>query len=326
MNIYPWQQQQWQDVIGQYQQQRLPHALLLNGPNGLGQFDFAKTLAATLLCEATATDQACEQCRSCHLIKTGCHPDLFIVTPEEKSTTIKVDQVRRLTEKLNTTAQQAGYQVAVLYPAEQMNRAAANALLKTLEEPPGDVVIMLVSQQDNLLPATIISRCQKIYFTGTGGQTTLEWLQARLASDNDAALLLRMAEYAPLHAVYLSENNYLELRNSVLKHLIAVQTQQADPIAPVADWLKQDTWLLLHATYTILADLIRLQLGVHDAYLTNQDCVTPLRQLVHKLPKIPVQAWLSQLQKAQQLESGSANVNIQLLLENLFIEWSHLQS
>lgn len=164
--IYPWQQSQWQQLLKQHQQRRLPQALLFSGQYGLGKKDFALVLAKLVLCEAGG-ESACDICHSCQLFRAGNHPDFFTIYPEENGKTIKVDQIRDLTASLNQTAQLNGYQVAVICPAESMNAAAANALLKTLEEPPGPVILILISHRLGGLPITIVSRCQKIAFFAT---------------------------------------------------------------------------------------------------------------------------------------------------------------
>lgn len=161
MQIYPWQQAQWQSVLQQLQADRLPHALLLAGPSGLGKRSFANALAAHALC---VKHTACGQCRSCLLLNASNHPDLLELQPEAEGKAIKIEQVRELVTELGQTAQQGSYQVVVIEPAEAMNKAGANALLKTLEEPPGPVIFLLISHQPATIPATIRSRCQRLNF------------------------------------------------------------------------------------------------------------------------------------------------------------------
>ena len=139
--IYPWQQQQYQQLLQCYRAGMMPPALLLSGSKGLGKMQLARHLAQTLLCEQGLT-AACEQCVSCCWFNAGTHPDLLEMTLEDKSQVIKIDQVRSLTQKLQkTTAGPA--RVVLMSPADQLNPAAANALLKTLEEPPSKVFFIL---------------------------------------------------------------------------------------------------------------------------------------------------------------------------------------
>ncbi len=186
--IYPWQTDDW----GRLQQLRAawPHALLLHGQAGIGKLRFAQHLAQGLLCEAPQHDgQPCGTCPACTWFVQGNHPDYRIVLPEalaaeagfataadEKpenadaedgkktrapSKEIKIEQVRALLDFCGVGSHRGGLRVVVLYPAEGLNVAAANALLKTLEEPPAGVVFLMVSARiDRLLP-TIISRCRQ---------------------------------------------------------------------------------------------------------------------------------------------------------------------
>src|SRR3990167_9344519 len=113
MTVYPWQQLQWQQLLSQHQQQRLPQALLLSGQSGLGKKEFALSVANLVLCEKNDTG-ACGHCRSCRLFQAGNHPDFLHVSPEENSKTVKIDQIRELTVSLNQTSQRKGYQVAMI--------------------------------------------------------------------------------------------------------------------------------------------------------------------------------------------------------------------
>ena len=119
--IYPWQTKQWQQLQSQKQQQRLPHALLLVGADGLGKLDFAYEFASSLLCQSESTLEACGECGSCKLIAAGTHPDLFYVAPEASGKVIKVDIIRDLCKEFSLTSQFSGYKVAVIADADSMN-------------------------------------------------------------------------------------------------------------------------------------------------------------------------------------------------------------
>ncbi len=163
---YTWQVQQWQRMNAARQQQRLHHALLLNGIRGLGLEAFAQELARGLLCEQPGEEGgACGQCKSCLLYAAGSHPDIVQIRPEEDSRVIKIDAIRELTGFMELKAQYGRYRIAIIDPAEAMNRNAANSLLKTLEEPPEQAIIILVNNDYMRLPVTIRSRCQRLIFT-----------------------------------------------------------------------------------------------------------------------------------------------------------------
>lgn len=325
--LYPWQHQQWGQLLSQFRQQRLPHALLLSGAAGLGKLAFAEQLAWFLLCKTAAdrgrTEQlttACGQCAGCRLLLANNHPDLLMVMPEEAGKNIKIDQIRELTFKLQQTAQRAGYQVVIIAPVEALNKAAANALLKTLEEPAGQALLLLVSHSPGVLPATIISRCQKIYFTAA--YQAKAWLMeqpAMLNQSHHAELLLNFAEQAPLKALNLAQNNYLTLREQLLEHLQQLSSRQGGLLPSTAEYVQQDLILWIDVFISLVVDVARLGCGVKAQSLTNHDKLLPLQQLAaaYSLSK-----WLSLLtdlsQARQWLLSSQMHLNEQLLLESLF--------
>ena len=171
----PWTQPVSDRIIQQYDKQRLGHALLLVGQEGVGKRLLLRELSQFLLC----TDQQqgpCGQCGSCHLFNAGSHPDLLMVEPEEKGKQIKIEQVRKVTEFVNTTAQRGHSKVVLLGPAEAMNVNASNALLKSLEEPSANITLLLYSHQPSGLLATIKSRCQQFPVYGPDFNQALTWL------------------------------------------------------------------------------------------------------------------------------------------------------
>ena len=163
---------QWALLQARINTQRVPHALLLSGSaDGLmnaGKIQFTRYFAASLLCDACRTDTglACGGCDACRLFAAGSHGDYLQVVPEEGSRVIKIHQIRALCEELGLTSQRGGYRVAVIAPADAMLGAAANGLLKTLEEPRPGVVIILISAKMGAIPMTIRSRCQRLRLNG----------------------------------------------------------------------------------------------------------------------------------------------------------------
>jgi DNA polymerase-3 subunit delta' len=148
---FPWHEAQWQRIEAMRAGGRLPHALMLRGLRGLGKAAFAQRLAAILLCESSPPP--CDECRGCRLMAAGNHPDFLKVQPEEDKQTIGIDQIRALIDRLVLTTRYQGYKMVIVDPAEAMTPQAANTLLKTLEEPPGAALFILVAHQSGLLPA-----------------------------------------------------------------------------------------------------------------------------------------------------------------------------
>lgn len=325
---YPWQQKQWELIQRARRSHRLPHALLLTGAEGLGKVDFARELAGSVLCE-TDREQACGECQACIWFSAGTHPDLFTVTLQEKSKVVKIDQIRALNSALQKTAHKAsGYQVVILYPAQTMHPAAANALLKTLEEPPGAVLFILIANQLAGIPATIHSRCQRLHFHPANPMASLNWLQDKLASLNlnhsDAKSLLALADGAPLSAVVLAEQDYPEMCHQVMAHLKNSRAQQINPIEPVESYVKKDALLYLKTLASLANDMIKIKLAVIIDRCAHVQQYNLLTTIVEKLSIMSLQLWRDNIQQAQQLLQRPTHVNPQLLLEDLFIQWGRL--
>ena len=174
----PWHRPQWDRIERGIQAGRVPHALLLHGAAGNGKAWFAARLAATLLCRSG--EPPCGDCESCRFCAAGSHPDRLDVGVEKDRREIVVDQIRDLIHTVGLTARLGGRKVVTVDHAERMNRHAANTLLKTLEDPPGETVFLLVSSNHALLLATIRSRCQMIGFPVADRDTALEWLEGRV--------------------------------------------------------------------------------------------------------------------------------------------------
>jgi DNA polymerase III subunit delta' len=193
---YPWQDNLWQQMAGRAQH---AHAYLLHGPAGIGKRALAERLMASLLCKQPVGLEACGVCKSCSLLAAGSHPDNYILEPEEADKAIKVDQVRELVSFVVQTAQLGGRKVVLVEPVEAMNINAANALLKSLEEPSGNTILLLVSHQSSRLLPTIRSRCVQQACPLPSEALSLEWLASALPDLGEAERveLLTLAAGSP---------------------------------------------------------------------------------------------------------------------------------
>lgn len=199
--IYPWLTKHWSFFLQRLEDNKLAHALLIEGPADSGKSALASAMVAKLLCREEQPE-ACGQCRSCKLLAGGAHPDRFNLQPQEDSDVIKVDQVRALIASLNLTSSISARKVACIQPAQSMNLAAANALLKCLEEPVGNTVLILVCSEPARLPVTIRSRCQSIVVSQPDGQLVLGWLEKTSAKSlHEVSAALTAAGGSPLRAV-----------------------------------------------------------------------------------------------------------------------------
>ena len=199
---YPWHGDAWTALDASRRAGTLPHALLIAGAADIGKLRFARAFSALMLC-ADARGRACGHCRSCRLIAAGSHPDLMAIQPEERGKAIRIDAVRELREFCAGRPHQGGWRVILMEPADALNANAANALLKTLEEPGAQTLLMLVSAQPGLLPATVRSRCRLLRLPTPPGAQALPWLREQLPPETDAESLLRRAGGRPLRALAL---------------------------------------------------------------------------------------------------------------------------
>lgn len=227
----PWQSSAWDQIHTQIAADRLPHAILLQGLPGSGRRQFADALCAWLLCEAVSdgAQAPCGQCRQCMLFAGGNHPDVLILEPEEGSQSIKIDQVRRLTQFVSQTSNQTSNRssklgevakLIVLKPAEALGPAAANSLLKNLEEPPGKTLFLLVAEPGTGLMATIRSRCQPIALGRPDERQALSCLQALTSAEEPALLAaLALAPGRPFAALALMEQGVPAWRDGLQQQL-----------------------------------------------------------------------------------------------------------
>ncbi len=320
LSPYPWQESQWQQLQSARSQGRLSHALLLNGPEGIGLEQFAYSLAASLLCKSRqANSSACGICKSCLLFQAGNHPDLVNIEPEEKGKQIKVDGIRQLIDYIHMKSHFAEYKLAIINPAEAMNRSAANSLLKTLEEPPANSMLILLSDQPALLPITIRSRCQRLEFPATHEQMSLDWLRARLGdSQSRASELLALSQGAPLKALNLLESGGIERQLSILEDLESLRLRQADPVKIAAKWLGQDATEVIKCLLEFFIIMSRLKLGASP---NNSTVHRHLQRFLNGLDLMQLIKCYDVLLRHYHALTGPINLNKQGLLEDFIISW-----
>ncbi len=220
---------------------RVAHALLLTGTQGQGKMLLACRMVNALLClDLTESGLACGSCRACHYQQAGTHPDSHLLQPEG-SEQIKIDQIRALSARMTQTRSVSPYQVTLLTPAERLNRNAANALLKTLEEPPPNAVMILVANQTDRLPATLKSRCQRIHISSSPTARVRQWLiDTAPCNEADADVALRVNQQAPLAALSFVTSQSLPRYQSFEQDLLKVLSARQDPVTLVQEWVDQD--------------------------------------------------------------------------------------
>ncbi len=241
---------------------RMPHALLIHAGLGAGGEWLATWVAQLLLCStpelgsSPAGPRPCGACASCRQTGDGRHPDLFWVRPTEDSQQIRIEQIREVCTELALTSHQGGYKVAIIDPADSLNRFAANALLKTLEEPPPRTLLMLVAAQPSRLPATVRSRCQRIGVRAPRRAESLEWLE-KACGPGDWSAVLDLIGEAPLVAATLDPGAIAALRSETWHALDEVCSGAADPLLTAERWSRSELPLRLACVENWLTERIR---------------------------------------------------------------------
>ena len=324
LELLPWQRHQWQQLGSAINSGKLHHALLLTGPAGIGLRQFANLLAARLLCHQPG-EYMCGECRSCILFKAGNHPDLILLEPEEAGKQLKVELVRELVEFMHHTSQYGRKKLAIIDPADAMNRSSANSLLKTLEEPPADTLIILLSHQPSRLPVTVRSRCQRINFPPSYTEQTMTWLEQNVgARQLDAGELLEIAHGAPLKAVEMLEHDPLGKRAGLLQDLVGIRRGDADVVKIAERWLALGSDEVLRWLLLIVHQLTRLKLGP-AGHLSGDPAAIPYFQaLTNELDLKQLVSYYDETLKHYQASTGPYNLNQQGILEDLIIYWQSL--
>ena len=328
MNYFSWHQTHYQQLA--QRAGRLPHALLFKGAAGIGKRAFAAALARGVLCEKPAAPlAACGACEACHWMETGNHPDFRLLQPEaaeavdedaesadkKKKKDISVAQIRALAEFINVSAHRGGAKVVVIQPAETMNVNAANALLKSLEEPPPETFFLLVTDRPHLLPATIRSRCEQLALSPPTPQQAATWLKQSGASRPELALA--QAGGAPLLAAELDNEEYWTSRKQFLDGLTSrafdplalADKFAAHPVPQLINWLQR--W-----TYDLAS------LGFRQRLRYNPDFTEALTLAASRADGLEILRFHRELVRFQRIVNHP--LNARLLIEDLMLRYGQL--
>jgi len=297
----PWQESVWESLNNSIDAGRLPHAVLISGDSGIGKARLAQALAQRLICSAEMVKYACGTCKSCTLLVAGNHPDVTWLEPEEKGKPIKIDQVRALCESLSKTAQQGGWKVAVIAPAETMNISAANALLKNLEEPRAKTLLILVSNRPGRLSATIRSRCQQLSLPNPDSNSALRWLTQVTDDQSAAEQVLPLAGGRPLLALDYLQGGDLEQRAEFERLVADVREGSLSPLVAAQ----------------------------HCQKLDGDQSIEWFSRYIHRLattelaerPNTALFGFSDKLLRARNWIVSGNNPNLQLLWEELLMDW-----
>ena len=290
----------------------MPHALMIHDTVGGGGDWLAEWVASLALCVSPA-NAPCGKCVGCTRVAANQHPDLVRVHPIEESKQLRIEQVRELAQELSLTSHQGGYKVGILSPADSMNRFAANALLKTLEEPPARTLLILVATQPSRLPATILSRCQKLKVRAPTREESIEWLQETRGAGDWAGVLDVIGD-APFIAADADPKAIPALGSETRRALEEIEAGDADPVATAERWHRSETALRLQCFENWLTDRIRQQFGA-----TSSGEIRPSVPLPRGLSIMNIRSLFELAEGVRDLRSSlDVPLNRSLALELLF--------
>ncbi len=328
--LLEWHRPIWQQLKEMHS--RLPHALLLHGQAGTGKLGFAKTLSQALLCKSpTVEGDACQACSSCHWFDDESHPDFRIVQPEEgsegaekttkkkskKKQNISIAQVRALSDFVNLTSHNdKGLRIILIHPVETLNIAAANALLKMLEEPASNVIFILISHQLQRILPTILSRCHKVAMPRPTKETATVWLQSQ-GIENAAAQLAYFAD-SPMKVLEQSE----QFEHFEICWKLLAQGSQMMPAITANKLIGQSVEAGITILQKWLYDIVSLKRAGQVRYHHSQiKSLQSLSQTVNLLALFDLQKKVESLRKL-----ATHPLNHELQLESLLLEYTKLFS
>ncbi len=307
---------------------RLPHALLFSGPNGVGKAQAAETLAATLLC-SEGSDAPCGRCESCRAMELKQHPDFYRIEPEGSGKTlpsIRIEQLREMQTEIARLPLLSACRVVLINQADRMNDAAENSLLKTLEEPAGQIYFLLVTHAPSSLLDTIRYRCMPVHF----GMLSREEIQNALLQENippeQAETLAVLADGSLGHGLQLAEENGLALRDDALSCLEALTALSAEEIfkrGKEFDGMPKEQlneWL--NCQCMLLRDLLVLFKDGGSREIYHRDIRERLLRLLPSFSEHRIFCMLTLLRETQR--RLQANVNARLLMEGMLFRWRQL--
>lgn len=317
----------WNKILGHSEQigrlrklvaeNRLPHAVLFSGPDGIGKHMVARTLAASLLCEGGAPCGTCPQCKA---FLGNVHPDFWEVIPEGNAKkTIKIDAIRKMESILNRVPAQADKRIAIIDAADTMNESAANSLLKTLEEPPENTFIILVSSKPSSLLDTIRSRCMNMSFGNIDENILADALVKRGLPTETAKELAALSGGSFGCSLNLYEDGGLAVRDSAASFLDSLSAfsvfDMFEKVEEMSRMERRELSSWFSYIESILRDLLVMEVGGSDKLLFHKDLSDKLRKLAIPEPRIRA---LLVLVGDTELRL-QANINQRLLLEGFFL-------
>lgn len=318
----PWHEKIWENFSNARIQNHLPHALLITGAKGTGKELFSDRVVKSLLCTQLINSEACNQCTSCKTYNSNANPDYLEVSLLEGKQQITVDQIRQLSQFLNFTRSFEGYRVVLIRSIEKMNRNAANSLLKSLEEPTGNTIIILISDNISSVLPTIKSRCQKLFLPQPSREIALSWLQEANKNNKKTDLkeLLELSNGSPIGALDIPENMLLE-KKDFSDDIFSVLNGKKSIIEIAKKWEKYDLDTLLNWQISWASMAIKKALITQSNTLNINDLPEYLARKT-----IPIKLWLLYSSLVKQKQYIHTSVNTLIFVEKMVMLWLNTTS
>lgn len=320
MNWYPWLNGPYRQLIAQYQGDRGHHALLMHAARGMGDEALVYGLSRWLLCQHPEGEKSCGKCHSCNLMIAGNHPDWHVLTPEKGKSSLGVEPVRQLIETLYNFSQQGGAKVVWLPHAELLTEAAANALLKTLEEPPENTYFLLGCHEPSRLLPTLRSRCFYWHLATPDAAHASQWISRQLqVAPLAIQTALRLGGGTPLAALELLQPERWKQREQLCQQF-SLSWQQRDWLSLLPQLNHDDAADRLFWLCSLLLDVIKTQQGAGN-FVINLDQQPLINQLASGLRNAALQKHLQGWMECRQQLLSIVGVNRELLLTEQLLEW-----
>ncbi|MES3006419.1 MAG: DNA polymerase III subunit delta' [Pseudomonadota bacterium] len=323
--ILPWQQEGWDIALRQFHSGKMPHAYILKGEADTGKRYFATMLAQFLLCRQPEANAPCGHCSTCQLNEAGNNPDLLIIEAEGTGKIIKVEQIRELKSFLETSSHAFGRRIIILDTAESLGISSANALLKGLEEPPADVLFLLLTDRPKAVLATIASRCQVINLPKPAHWQSLAWLGEEVKEPtSELELLLELTQGRPFAAREMHANGSSAQVQEIGEALLQLIQGGVQPLVLAARYAKAQPAEVLRVLGFWLSSLTKYRLCGRKDLLKSEvlknAALTLLGEADDKnLPTKALFSLYNEVATAQAQLSSTTNPNTQLMLEDLFL-------
>lgn len=327
----PWHREAWEAFHQQYSSDQISHAFLISAHAQSGKRMFATMLAQFFLCETPHGHVACGRCGACLLSEAGNNPDFTIVEPEEKSKIIKIDQIRELKQFIETSSHAFGRRIILIDSAENLNINAANALLKGLEEPPADVIFLLLSDRPKSVLPTISSRCRALKLPNPSTPQSLQWLatQAPETLSEDLEFALDYAQGRPLKALMTLVDESAASKKTLNNDLLNLMKGQEMVCKMAGRYYKNDALEVLNVLSYWLSALLKFQVSGNHALIKGVELQQAAALIVennlrHRELSRALMGLYEKVCLAQAQIASVSNPNLQLLLEDLLLQLQHL--